>query len=1013
MRLIALEAYGFKSFADKIRLTFDKGMTAIVGPNGSGKSNITDAVRWVLGEGKKGLLRLSKAEDVIFSGTPKRRALGVAEVSLTFLNEGDLSVDYREVVITRRLYRSGESEFFINRSNCRLKDILSLFADTGIGADSMSIIGQNRIDDILSGKPEDTRAFFEEAAGISKYRIKKEESIRKLDATEKNLARLSDIELEIENSLAPLEEAAKKKKEFDALSRELFKYRLTELYLKYDRARSVRQNFEKECEELKVKQTSLDALILESENKRLLIEQNAQNAEKELEEFTNQIDAINKEITVIEKEISTLTERANNKEETRAKILEQRERLNQNKDKLEADCANAKTEIANNEREQNSIRATISEKEDVYKAKLSEFQKLNGDGNELKAKNDEILNIRAAVSEITQNISTAKEKISFLERLQEDYEGFNYAAKAVLKSKEDFSRGVLGAAIELIDAPKKYAVAVEVALGAAAQNIVVEDEQTAKAAIEFLKRNSYGRATFLPLSTVTVKENREEKTAKFDFVIGTLDTLVNYEPRYQKLAKFLLGRTVLVDNFDNAMVLARATNFTKRIVTLDGSLVLPGGSITGGSVKSKRVGFLDRKRELSELQIDVKNLAAKKEEKLSLLETKEAEFETFEADFNDAKEKLNELLNKLKEEIQNKNTESLLLAQAAQHARENEIRIKAEIDAAIKEIEQNKKEEESLESVDTPERLTEQMALRNAKNFERLELERKKDARYGDRLAATADIKEQEKNIRNMNGEKERLKEEVHKKELAMSRESAVMEETAAELQKNFDLTPKAAESEIVEGNAGNIDDKVKTLTYSIEELGDINHAAVREYEELKKRYDELGAQMTDIIRAREDLKLLIANIENDMTERFKSAFAEIEKYFDDIFKRLFGGGRAALRLIDPNDVLNTGVIIIAELPNKKRQNLFALSGGERALTVIALLFALLAYKPSPFCVLDEIDAPLDEANLGRFSAFLKEYGEETQFIVVTHRKTTMEAADVMYGVTASEGVSQVLSVRI
>ncbi|MBO6305704.1 MAG: AAA family ATPase [Selenomonadaceae bacterium] len=1013
MRLIALEAYGFKSFADKIRLTFDKGMTAIVGPNGSGKSNITDAVRWVLGEGKKGLLRLSKAEDVIFSGTPKRRALGVAEVSLTFLNEGDLSVDYREVVITRRLYRSGESEFFINRSNCRLKDILSLFADTGIGADSMSIIGQNRIDDILSGKPEDTRAFFEEAAGISKYRIKKEESIRKLDATEKNLARLSDIELEIENSLAPLEEAAKKKKEFDALSRELFKYRLTELYLKYDKARSVRQNFEKECEELKVKQTSLDALILESENKRLLIEQNAQNAEKELEEFTNQIDAINKEITVIEKEISTLTERANNKEETRAKILEQRERLNQNKDKLEADCANAKTEIANNEREQNSIRAAISEKEDVYKAKLSEFQKLNGDGNELKAKNDEILNIRAAVLEITQNISTAKEKISFLERLQEDYEGFNYAAKAVLKSKEDFSRGVLGAAIELIDAPKKYAVAVEVALGAAAQNIVVEDEQTAKAAIEFLKRNSYGRATFLPLSTVTVKENREEKTAKFDFVIGTLDTLVNYEPRYQKLAKFLLGRTVLVDNFDNAMVLARATNFTKRIVTLDGSLVLPGGSITGGSVKSKRVGFLDRKRELSELQIDVKNLAAKKEEKLSLLETKEAEFETFEADFNDAKEKLNELLNKLKEEIQNKNTESLLLAQAAQHARENEIRIKAEIDAAIKEIEQNKKEEESLESVDTPERLTEQMALRNAKNFERLELERKKDARYGDRLAATADIKEQEKNIRNMNGEKERLKEEVHKKELAMSRESAVMEETAAELQKNFDLTPKAAESEIVEGNAGNIDDKVKTLTYSIEELGDINHAAVREYEELKKRYDELGAQMTDIIRAREDLKLLIANIENDMTERFKSAFAEIEKYFDDIFKRLFGGGRAALRLIDPNDVLNTGVIIIAELPNKKRQNLFALSGGERALTVIALLFALLAYKPSPFCVLDEIDAPLDEANLGRFSAFLKEYGEETQFIVVTHRKTTMEAADVMYGVTASEGVSQVLSVRI
>lgn len=1013
MRLIALEAYGFKSFADKIRLTFDKGMTAIVGPNGSGKSNITDAVRWVLGEGKKGLLRLSKAEDVIFSGTPKRRALGVAEVSLTFLNEGDLSLDYREVVITRRLYRSGESEFFINRSSCRLKDILALFADTGIGADSMSIIGQNRIDDILSGKPEDTRAFFEEAAGISKYRIKKEESLRKLDATEKNLARLSDIELEIENSLAPLEEAAKKKKEFDALSRKLFKYRLTELYLKYDKSNQTRQNLEKECNEIKVKQTSMDALILESENKKLLLEKGAQDAENELEELTRKIDDINREITFIEKEISKLTERVSNKEETRAKILEQRERLNQNKAKLDNDFAEAQKEIASKETELNSLKTALDAKEEVYKAKLSESQNLNGDKNELRKKSDELLKIRASVSEITQNMNGAKDKISFLERLKEDYEGFNYAAKSVLKSNEPFRRGVLGAVVELIDAPKEYAVAVEVALGAAAQNIAVEDEQTAKAAIEFLKRNNYGRATFLPLSTITVKETRGEDTERFDFVIGNLDALVNCEPRYQKLAKFLLGRTVLVDSFDHAMILARATNFTKRIVTLDGSLVLPGGSITGGSVKSKRVGFLDRKRELAELQERVKNLEAKKAETIALLKTKEAEFRTFEADFNDTKNKLNNILNKLSEEIQNMNTNSLLIAQAANHARENEVRIKAEIDAAIKEIEKNKGEEQSLESVDTPERLKEQTGLRNAKNFERLELERKKDARYGDKLQATADIKEQEKNIRNMNGEKERLKEEVHKKELAMSRESAMMEETVAELKKNFDLTPETAKSEIIEGSAGNIDENVKTLTESIENLGDINHAAIKEYEELKQRYDTLAAQITDIIRAREDLKLLITNIEKDMTERFKSAFTEIEGYFDDIFKRLFGGGKAALRLIDPNDVLNTGVIIIAELPNKKRQNLFALSGGERALTVIALLFALLAYKPSPFCVLDEIDAPLDEANLGRFGAFLKEYGEETQFIVVTHRKTTMETANVMYGVTASEGVSQVLSVKI
>ncbi len=1013
MRLIALEAYGFKSFADKIRLSFDKGITAIVGPNGSGKSNITDAVRWVLGEGKKGLLRLSKSEDIIFSGTPKRRALGVAEVSLTFLNEGDLAVDFREVVITRRLFRSGESEFYINRSSCRLKDILSLFADTGIGADSMSIIGQNRIDDILSGKPEDTRAYFEEAAGISKYRIRKQESLRKLDDMEKNLERVKDIMGEIENSLAPLADAAEKKKKFDTLEKELFKYRLTELYIKYEKAQNAQKTLENEKNELKVKLTAMDAAIAERENNRLLLEKQSIDADSKLEEFTKRLDAANVELTAIEKEIAKLTERVNNKEAARGRILGERETLTDTKNKLEAELKEAESEGEAQRNKLDAIKTELSAKEEEYQAKVAEYKKLTEKETELGKKNEEIGNIRADLNKTLQNISITNERITLLERLKEDYEGFNAAAKAVLKSRESWRSGVLGAVIELIEVPDKYKTAVEVALGAAAQNIAVEDENVAKAAIEYLKRGNYGRATFLPLSTITVKPQNNDGLAKYDFVIGTLDKLVTADSRYEKLVKFLLGRNILCDTFDNAMKLARGENFTKRIVTLDGSLILPGGSITGGSVKIKSMGFLDRKKELEEHKGKVKSLFAKKQEILRLLEEKENEKENFEAEFSETRENLSKILNAIKEDIQRKETESLLLTQSMQHGGADIRRVKDELSRVNENLEKNLREEESLNSLETPEILSEQKKLLNEKNFAKLEIERQKDLCMGERMEFTARIKEEEKNIRTMTGEKEHLKEEIHKKELTQERNALVMEESEKEIKDTFNLSAEEAKNEITEVDGEDLKEKLKSVAGEIEALGDINHAAVKEYEELKSRHDLLEGQSNDIVQAREDLNIIIKDIEREMTERFNKAFAEIEKYFDDIFKKLFGGGQATLRLTEPSDVLNTGVLIIVELPNKKRQNLFALSGGERALTVVALLFAFLAYKPSPFSVLDEIDAPLDEANLARFGAFLREYGEETQFIVVTHRKTTMESANVMYGVTATDGVSQVLSVKI
>lgn len=1013
MRLIALEAYGFKSFADKIRISFDKGITAIVGPNGSGKSNITDAVRWVLGEGKKGLLRLSKSEDVIFSGTANRRALGVAEVSLTFLNEGDLAVDFREVVITRRLFRSGDSEFYINRSPCRLKDILALFADTGIGADSMSIIGQNRIDDILSGKPEDTRAYFEEAAGITKYRIRKQESIRKLDDMEKNLERVRDIMGEIENSLAPLAEAAEKKQKFDELEKTLSKYRLAELYIKYEKAKDIQKNFEREKNELNVKRQAMDAAILESENKRALLEKQSLDAERKLDEFAKKLDAANMELTAIEKEIAKLTERVNNKEAARGRILGERESLTQTKAKLEAELKDADNEKDTQTNKLDALKTELATKKEEYYEKISEYKRLAEKETELNKKAEEIGNIRADLNKTVQSVSITNERIAFLERLKADYEGFNAAAKAVLKSKEEWRSGVLGAVIELIEVPDKYKTAVEVALGAAAQNIAVTDENIAKAAIEYLKRGNYGRATFLPLSTITVKPISNDGLSKYDFVIGTLDTLVSADSRYEKLVKFLLGRNVLCDTFDNAMILARNENFTRRIVTLDGSLILPGGSITGGSVKNKSMGFWDRKKELDEHREKVKSLLAKKQETLSLLEEKESGKEIFEAEFNKSKDSLNKILNSLKEDTQRKDTESLLLTQSMQHIDADAKRLKDELSRINKNLEKNLREEESLNSLETPEILSEQKKLLNEKNLLKLEIERQKDRCYGEKMDLAAQIKEEDKNIRTMTGEKERIKEEIHKKELSHEREALVMEEAENEIKEVFNLTAEEAKNEIEEISDENLNEKVKSTENAIEALGDINHAAVREYEELKTRRDLLDGQSKDIVQAREDLNIIIKDIEKEMTERFNKAFGEIEKYFDDIFKKLFGGGQATLKLTEPNDVLNTGVLIIVELPNKKRQNLFALSGGERALTVVALLFAFLAYKPSPFSVLDEIDAPLDEANLTRFGAFLREYGEETQFIVVTHRKTTMESANVMYGITATDGVSQVLSVKI
>ncbi len=1177
MQLKRLEAYGFKSFADKIEIEFDRGITAIVGPNGSGKSNISDAIRWVLGEQNIRNLRGSKAVDIIFTGSASRKALGVAEVSLVFENQGDMAVDFKEVVVTRRLYRSGESEFYINRAPCRLKDIYNLFADTGIGHDGMSIIGQNRIDDVLNSKPEERRAFFEETAGITKYRNRKKETLRKLEDTENNLVRLSDIRQEIETQLEPLSRQAEKTRQYNGLNDAFQRVRLTSLHQKHEKLSRVLRENEQKKQEAGDRVTSFltDIQLLESRSEGL--SKTVIDIEQEIKSQSDKNEAVRLQLEEGNSKLAILREREGRSGEDRERILSQRTELEreeetervrlaelqkteesqksdlklmeellskdqkkasemklriEEQEKLRQSCeailrerrqelAEKQQELALTRHDLEVLEEGKAERESVHAAARTELEQLKadrdclqgesetleqslrelilGEGEKLKEKQgvgEELRNIREQEHSYQQQVQKLESRLQILERMQQAYEGFGKAPKAVLKSSEPWHKGICGAVAELLQVPGDYVTAVEVALGGSLQNIVAEDEGTVKSAIGFLKREHLGRVTFLPLTTLVVRNQDNRDYGQEPGIIGYANALVGSDPKYRKVVDFLLARTLVVDTMDHALALARKQGYRMRIVTLEGELLTPGGAISGGGQQHRESGFLNRiseietaKKSLTNNRAQLKKLeqhhgdlraaleslnAALEEigEKLQKTRVHQAELRVSmermgqslsekEQAYRDLKQREEEqqssfaqlerrrvILSGEEEELlrvvdaaeQKAQDETLMLDDFEQDAEDlGEYIQKRQVKRAVLEQQvfqsrQNillcqrsldKNSQQKKENLEEEERL-EQGLKQIARDMEELqEMTRNFQSDYDmgqevqnrlfrDKMEKLDEKSGLDQKARELGRQLKTAEHQLHEVERVLDRDGFSLRECEEHMLQDFGLTPERAAEEAEDLPPEEIGKRLKELSAKIQELGAVNPNAPQEYDEMKQRHDFMEKQADDLVEAKENLLTILKEMDEKMTQQFKAAFAQIQIYFSEIFVRLFDGGKAELELLDPDDVLNTGVDILVQLPKKKRQNMSALSGGERALTVIALLFAFLKYRPSPFSVLDEIDAPLDEANVVRFGSFLREFAEQTQFIVVTHRKSTMESVDRMYGVTIEDaGVSRILSVKL
>lgn len=995
LQLKKLDAYGFKSFADRIEVDFDKGITAIVGPNGSGKSNISDAIKWVLGEQNIRNIRGTKAEDVIFAGSEVRRPMNVAEVSLYFDNDGTLPVDFHEVVVTRRLFRTGESEFYINRSRCRLKDIADLFADSGVGHDSMGIISQNKMDEILNARPEEKRLFFEEAAGISKYRSRKKEAVRKLDDTEGNLQRIHDILGEIANQLEPLRLSAERAAKYQQLQKIISKLQLTGIYHQYQDFLERRQIFDRQIQDKMDQEIAASTAMQLIEGRRSQLDAEIIRLEKSLEELAAGRNEIHDRLKAADSRIQVLEER---RRQGKANCQRHRQQMRE----ISAGLAEAAEGIR-------GLQAVEESAKTKYQAVVEEIRAKRQTARNLRESLVEIRNQLQRMNQedrdLERKIQSADSRRQVLERLQSSYEGFGRAARAVLKSNEPWHKGVCGAVAELLRVPRKYIAALETALGGALQNIVTRDTDTAKGAIEFLKCGRLGRATFLPLSSIIVRENRENIPAHARGVLGWGNELADTDLQYQMVADFLLGKTLVVDTLDNALALNKSMGQRLRIVTLEGELLSPGGVLSGGSRQQRESSFLNRREEISTLAGKLEGL--KQQE--AVLQEKRKSLEENYSRLDQEAENLAEATGRLE-------MDKAMLEQQSIRAREQILLRQREIkryeeNAAIWQAEMEKMEKELSESLAEISRLMED-CNRHQQEYQRADEGYK--AVYRQRMERLAEKKENDKEVREANNRQQDIKNQLHQVQLSASKIDFELEQCRQELLSRYGLVPERAAEEVLDLEPGELKRKSRAIEGQIRSLGVINPNAPQELAELQKRHEFLSGNARDLEKGREDLLQLIQEMEEAMTRQFREAFIKINEYFKEIFIKLFGGGRAGIQLTDSKNVLEAGVNIMVTIPGKKPQNLAVLSGGERALTVVALLFSFLKYRPAPFSVLDEIDAPLDEANIARFGRFLREYAERTQFIMVTHRKGTMEAADTMYGVTIEDaGVSKVISVRL
>lgn len=1174
MYLKRLELKGFKSFPTKTDVLFNEGITAIVGPNGSGKSNISDAVRWVLGEQSIKSLRGDKLEDVVFAGTDTKKAMNYCEVALTIDNsDKKLDIEYSEITIKRRAYRSGESEFFLNNKSCRLKDIKELLLDTGIGKDGYSIIEQGKVDEILSNNPVNRRKVFDEACGISKYRYKKQEAERNLKNTKENLNRIEDIYVEIENQLKPLETQQKKAIKYLEIKEELKKIEVNSYIseieelevqaketLNHDKVlkdqmvsvKSKKETLEKsitDCDEeleeidVKINKTieyinTIKGVINKKYSELSVLNEKIKNCNSDIQRYTNEISYINKKISDDNLELKKLNESKDNTfkslkdienkiDEVEIKNKDKKESINKVSQTIEAlkdeiinlldikqnsanklstlnanienienrtktidiDIEHIQKNICNKKDEISKFNSQKQEKLSLIESLKQEFEDINKKVNSLKIEYDKV---SSDIQGSKLKINEYNSKLNIYTDMEKHYEGFNKGVKEVLKNKN--LEGIYGALGQVISSSQKYEKALEASLGSYMQNIITKDENSAKNAINYLKKNNLGRVTFLPLNII--KSNKIDKNAikSSTKYIGIASELVKFDEKYKNIIENVLGRTIVIGTMDEAIKFARETNHRYKVVTLDGEILNPGGSLTGGTVRTNG-NILSRKRLIEEFKENIE----KEKEKLNSLEKEKTSLRGFidsnltkiekinnelrESDknvvvinaniksTNDEVSNLNNNLNKfeneklsLGENLEYTLTKTKALKENINEIEQKHLLNKNEIDtlnsklkeindgyevdksrfddlnieyaklnqihqATIKDIDRIQKEIKSQNDVlkTTKEQLEESKSntvkiqdqikietsekenLENQIIDENKKLSLKKEQK--DSIKKNRDaINTESKNIDRQYIE---VKESLFKIENKIERLRSSKENYIAKLIEEYELSLEEAKS--LKDESVVIDKKeLENLKRQIKNLGNVNIDSIKEYEEIKERYDFYSEQKKDLEESIEVIYKLIKELEENMKREFNENFILINENFKVVYKKLFGGGNGELRIVDKDNILESDIEIVAQPPGKKMKNLNLLSGGEKALTAISILFSIILAKPTPFCILDEIEAPLDDANIYRFGEFLKELSKDTQFISITHRRGTMEVADYIYGVTMQEkAISKVISLDL
>ena len=1180
MRLKRLEIYGFKSFADRTVVVFDNGITGIVGPNGSGKSNLSDAVRWVLGEQSAKALRGGRMEDVIFNGTQKRKRLGYCEVSLVFDNEDHaLPVDFAEVMITRRVYRSGEGEYYINKAACRLKDIIELFRDTGVGKEGYSIIGQGRIDEILSQKSEDRRGVFEEAAGIVKYRARKEESEKRLANMRDNLSRVEDIIAELESQLEPLAKASETARRYLALRDELRTLECSTFVLRSDRAKERIADAEQMLAGLRDaiaeeerRAGELSAARDQASDAAQALEGEVSAAHDAVLELTREKEAregemgvLRAEISRMEKDVLSLSQDEDIKRE-RSKVLEgeiaqcsadtlrtkgeltelgcsiaQKEReladaqeeARRAVEELEAhksaiiEAVNRLSDVRTSEARLSTMRKELERRSEEAESQREELaiiaqrlqQQVDDAGAELEeAKKQEaecaraeeaieaqiqetgrkIAVIQSAISEASGQKQAAESRLRVLREMERDYAGYQQAVKQVLLHARG-NAGVHGVVASLMRVPKELERAVEAVLGGALQNVVTSDEYVARDMIAYLRQNKLGRATFLPLTTISGRtlNAQERQLLSMPGCVGLASELVGFEPQYRGIVENLLGRTVVAQNLDAGIEIMRRGHHAFRLVTLEGDVMHSGGSMTGGSSASRMTSLLSREREIKEHEALTKKLAEQLADYEARLQKGEAvrqglkerrtqafdDLHQAQIDVSIASERVRTASQQCESHTQQQERCELLRAQIAENLAQIDAQLagardtqegeqknsdemnrrtgelsdalyaKREALDALREQTQSlrltmtarerdlnaltqdaarmrRESDEIAAQIGQAQENREQLTLRHQASTQQLAQDERESAACAVRLqeagealqSAQSRRNEAQENVRSMTQEIDALRETLaqdqdkcHKAEMVLSRTQSELAQMQQRIWEEYELTYAGARDYLTEPfDLAASDRRTGDIRREIRAMGPVNVTAVEDYRACRERYDELTGQRDDLLKAQDDLQGIISALQKQMERQFMENFRLMQQYLSETFVKLFGGGQAELRLMDENDVLGCGIEIVAQPPGKKLQLLSLLSGGERALTAIAILFAMLRLKPTPFCFLDEIEAALDDGNISTFADYLRDFSKDTQFVVVTHRKGTMERCDSLYGVAMEEkGVSKMLSVEL